>query len=129
MIGGYHAAKLTRYQDMIDRHIGRLSDESDINVLNMLNTKYIISDANTVELNPEALGNAWWVGEIVYAKDADAEMAALDTLTPSLTAVADEKFKDILGVDVPKPIAGDTICSQSSYISCKKCRRRPCRVL
>ena len=113
MIGGYHAAKLTRYQDMIDRHIGRLSDESDINVLNMLNTKYIISDANTVELNPEALGNAWWVGEIVYAKDADAEMAALDTLTPSLTAVADEKFKDILGVDVPKPIAGDTIYETS----------------
>lgn len=109
MVGGYHAAKLTRYQDMISRHIGRLSNESDINVLNMLNTKYIISDANTAEINPEALGNAWWVENIEYADNANAEMAALDTLQPAITAVADVKFKEILGSEIPQKLPGDTI--------------------
>ena len=109
MVGGYHAAKLTRYQDMISRHIGRLSNESDINVLNMLNTKYIISDANTVEINPEALGNAWWVENIEYADNANAEMAALDTIQPAITAVADVKFKEILGSEIPQKQPGDTI--------------------
>lgn len=109
MVGGYHAAKLTRYQDMITRHIGKLQDESDINVLNMLNTKYIITDENTAQINQDALGNAWWVNKIVYADNADAEMAALDTIYPAITAVADVKFKGILGQEIPMAEPGDTI--------------------
>lgn len=118
MVGGYHAAKLTRYQDMINRHLGQLKSPADFNVLNMLNTKYIIRDANTVIPNPNALGNAWWVDNIIYAQDADAEMAALDSINPSITAVADEQFRDILGDVVPQVAEGDTIFETSYKPNC-----------
>lgn len=113
MVGGYHAAKLTRYQDLIERHIGRLDSEDDINVINMLNTKYLILDEDNVELNQGALGNAWFVNGVAYANDANAEMAALDTLQPAYFAVADLKFKDILGESVAPVVPGDTIFETS----------------
>ncbi len=108
-VGGYHAAKLTRYQDLIERHLGKLDSEDDINVLNMLNTKYFIYDADHVEANPNALGNAWWVNSISYADNANAEMDALQSLMPAHEAVADKKFRDILGEDIPPVAPGDTI--------------------
>lgn len=54
-IGGYHAAKLTRYQDLIDRQISK----NNVEVLNMLNAKYLVVDDTTTHINPEALGNGW----------------------------------------------------------------------
>ena len=116
-IGGYHAAKLTRYQDMIERHLGKFlsgqPSEADMNVLNMLNAKYVVVGENEVVENPGALGNAWLVDRIVYVDNADAEMAALDSLNPAVTAVSDSRFRDVLGTSVPAKMAGDTIYETS----------------
>lgn len=106
-IGGYHAAKLTRYNDLLTHQISK----SNMGVLNMLNTKYIIS-GDTYEENPGALGNAWWVSGIDYVAGADAEMAALDSLDTRTRAVADRKFEATLGRAV-QPSAGDTIYETS----------------
>ncbi len=111
-IGGYHAAKLTRYQDLIDRHISNILEgagsEADMRVLDMLNARYIIDGSGQPYLNDRALGNAWFVDGIDYVKGADAEMSALDGLDPAVTAVADESFRSVLG-EVRPTAAGDTI--------------------
>ncbi len=134
-IGGYHAAKLTRYQDLIDRHlqyvarpeiadlltlrndsVAALYDpeevawlRSHLNVLDMLNTKYIITDPNAMPiLNTEAYGNVWFVDSIDYVSTPDAEMDALESINPRIEAVADEQFRAILGEATPGA-PGDTI--------------------
>ncbi len=110
-IGGYHAAKLQRYQDLIDRKlvaeqrglIGALNQtngdlaaanmDSITPVLNMLNAKYyIVSNEAAVE-NPAANGNGWFVQEVKFVKDANAEMDGLNDLDTKHAAVADEKFR------------------------------------
>ena len=106
-IGGYHAAKLTRYNDLLEHQIYR----NNTGVLNMLNTKYILS-GDQYEVNPDALGNAWWVSGIDYVSDANHEMAALDSLDTRTRAVADVKFRNILG-DASSPAPGDTIYETS----------------
>lgn len=106
-IGGYHAAKLTRYDDLLKNQITKGNPA----VLNMLNTKYIISKG-AVERNPEALGNAWFVNGISYVGTPDEEMSALDNLRTDSLAVADVKFKQILGDGVPVA-SGDTIYETS----------------
>lgn len=105
-IGGYHAAKLTRYNDLITKQIG---GEKGINpaVLNMLNAKYILN-GEEYQLNPEALGNAWFVDRIIYVDGAQAEMAGLDSLDVAHSAVADKSFAEMLGKSEQKN-AGDTI--------------------
>ena len=90
-IGGYSAAKLRRYQDLIDEHISKMN----WNVLNMLNTKYIVTQQG-VYPNPDAMGNAWFVNEVQFVPTPDDESAALNTLDLHKTAVADEKFRDVL---------------------------------
>ncbi len=90
-IGGYHAAKLRRYQDLIDEHISKMN----WSVLNMLNTKYIITRQG-VYPNPDAMGNAWFVNDVQFVPTPDDESAALNTLNLSRTAVADEKFREVL---------------------------------
>ncbi|GAC1377502.1 MAG: hypothetical protein NVSMB30_24540 [Hymenobacter sp.] len=86
-IGGYHGAKLRRYQDLIERQISTNNQQ----VLNMLNTRYLITgDAKQpVQRNPGALGNAWFVSEVKTVKSPDEEMAALNTLSPATVAVVD----------------------------------------
>lgn len=106
-IGGYHAAKLTRYNDLLDRQISK----GNMGVLNMLNTKYFLS-GDQYEENPDALGNAWFVNNIYYVANADKEMAALDSLNTTSDAVADEKFRAMLGNAVQKA-PGDTIYETS----------------
>lgn len=111
-LGGYHAAKLTRYQDLIERHLmpaaqGNITN-ANLNVISMLNGKYILDDKGSVIPNPAALGNAWLVDTVAYVKGADAEMAALDRLNPSREAVADEAFRPILGEPIAKAV-GDTV--------------------
>lgn len=103
-IGGYHAAKLTRYQDLIDHQINKGNPE----VINMLNTKYIIQSDSVVMINPDALGNAWFVDTLSYVDGAAAEMGALNNLHTATQAVADSKFSSVLGNAKPKA-AGDTI--------------------
>ncbi len=112
-LGGYHAAKLTRYQDMLERHLLPAAsgnfDEANLNVINMLNGKYIIDPQGRVIPNEAALGNAWLVDTLTVVDGADAEMAALDHIDPATTAVTDRRFTDILGTSAPAVAPGDTI--------------------
>lgn len=115
-IGGYHAAKLTRYQDLIDVHLQNFlsgnQNDADWNVLNMLNARYIVDMQGQPLQNPEALGNAWFVNEINYVNGADAEMQALSSINPAHTAIADSKFSTALGTSALKA-PGDTIFETS----------------
>jgi len=117
-VGGYHPAKLRRYQEMIEHHIspemqaaykaiataGGEMDSVDANkfrILNMLNTKYFIFPAGqqrqTVPiLNPHAYSNAWFVNKVQYVNNANEEIDALDSIIPTETAVVDARFKDVL---------------------------------
>ena len=106
-IGGYHAAKLTRYNDLITHQIS----QGNRAVLNMLNAKYFLN-GDQYEVNPEALGNAWLIDGITYVDGANAEMAALDTINPGLYAVSDQMFESILGM-ATSPAPGDTIYETS----------------
>ena len=116
-IAGYHAAKLRRYQEMIEHHItpemqaayqaiastgGEMDsvDASKFRVLNMLNTKYFIlpvGQGQTVSImNPHANGNAWFVDKVEYVDNANQEIDALHTILPTETAVVDVRFKGML---------------------------------
>ena len=92
-IGGYHAAKLRRYQDLIDQHLSKYHWP----VIGMLNAKYLIVPGDdgqpTPQLNPYALGNAWYVGELQVVDGANAESDALNTIDLSNTAVLDRPFE------------------------------------
>ena len=111
-IGGYHAAKLTRYQDLIDRHLSAFTrgsqSDADWNVLNMLNARYVVGMDGQALFNPEAYGNAWMVDTVTYVATPDAEMEALSRIDPSRVAVADSRFADILGKSAPTE-PGDTV--------------------
>ena len=117
-VGGYHAAKLRRYQEMIDHHIkpqmqaafkevaasgGEMDsvDAGKFQVLNMLNTKYFIFPVNQQGqtapiLNPYAYGNAWFVDKVQYVDNANEEIDAVGKVDLKNTAIVDVKFKDIL---------------------------------
>jgi hypothetical protein len=93
-IGGYHGAKMRRYQELITYQIAK----NNMQVLNMLNTKYFIvpteKQGPVAQANPGALGNAWFVNKVEWVPDADAEMAALDDFSPATTAIVDERFAE-----------------------------------
>ncbi|MFH1296663.1 MAG: YfhO family protein [Bacteroidota bacterium] len=100
-IGGYHGAKLRRYQELIENQISK----NNMDVLNMLNTKYVIiagEDRNPVaQRNYDALGNAWFVEDVNLVDNADQEMAALSHFTPADTAIVDKRFKNELQAFTP----------------------------
>lgn len=135
-VGGYHAAKLTRYNDLItyainpaltrlkqsaERSMSQSAEPtdslnpqaprrlftSDEPVLDMLNTKYYLL-GDYAEENPGALGAAWLVDTIRYAATANEEMEALGHIDPATTAVAGKEFEGILGKAAAKT-PGDTI--------------------
>ena len=127
-IGGYHAAKLRRYQEMIEEHIsaemntvfqevanagGDMDsvDATKFPVLNMLNARYFIfplEAGQTVPLrNPFALGNGWFVNQVTYVDNANEEIAAIHGINPRETVVVDKRFESVL-----KPAAeSDSTCS------------------
>ncbi|MEZ4825974.1 MAG: hypothetical protein R3C61_06725 [Bacteroidia bacterium] len=108
-VGGYHAAKLRRYQDMIDRHLSREMQDmynllqsqptdsafraglAGLEIFNMLNTRYFIFDPQKQPLvNPNAMGNAWFVKEVQFVNTPDEEIAALTNFNPKTTAFVDQ---------------------------------------
>ena len=127
-IGGYHAAKLRRYQEMIEEHIstemnslfkevaeagGDMDslDASKFPVLNMLNARYFIfplEGGQTVPLrNPFALGNAWFVDEVQYVNNANEEIEAIHGIDPLHQIVVDKRFESVVQ---PSSVA-DSTCS------------------
>ncbi len=95
-IGGYHAAKLQRFQDIIDRHISKGNQR----VLDMLNTKYFIMPSQqqgvpaSVQQNPGAMGNAWFVNSLEMVANANEEIDALNEIDPGNEAVIHQEFAD-----------------------------------
>ena len=129
-IGGYHAAKLRRYQELIEHHISREMQDaysevldaggdmdsvsaSKFRVINMLNARYLIfptQDGTVPIRNPYALGNAWFVDSVRYVGDANEEISALDDIMPENTAVVDARFKSLLnGAELLQKDAGSSI--------------------
>lgn len=96
-IGGYNAAKLRRYQDIIDFYLSR---HINSNVLNMLNARYVVVPSQdgqpNIQRNPQALGNAWFVNECQMVEDANAEIIALNTLNPADTAIVNKEFASMI---------------------------------
>lgn len=97
-IGGYHAAKLMRYDELIERQFGRSINED---VLDMLNTRYIIttkgeSESQTIQRRNRAAGNAWLVDKVTYVKDNEEEMNAIDSFDPRREAFIQEEFKPFI---------------------------------
>ncbi|MEL6651078.1 MAG: YfhO family protein [Bacteroidota bacterium] len=135
-VGGYHAAKMRRYSDLILRQIqpemqelaqiaglpdsARRAGLTRLQVINMLNTRYFIFRAGDAQnppqvlQNPAAMGNAWFVSDIQYVDDPDGEMAALTGFDPRRTAIVNQTAKDgyykqqLDGVN-PKPAPSDRI--------------------
>lgn len=113
-VGGYHAAKLARYNDVFNNYLvaaAQGAPEAD-GVVNMLNAKYRIYGPDSVALNPGALGNAWLVDNISYVDSPDNEFLALQIIDPATEAVADGRFANVLGEAIPK-VPGDTIYETS----------------
>ena len=137
-VGGYHAAKLNRYEDLIQRRLqpvlsyGYHPDfrndslratldasqrpvadalAASYRMLDMLNARYIITGDKEapVLLNTGSMGPAWLVPSVEYVKGADAEMSALASLDPRRQAVADERFAEILGRQTASLAPGDTV--------------------
>ena len=106
-IGGYSAVKLRRYQDLIDEHISKMN----WNVINMLNTKYIITRQG-VYPNPDAMGNAWFVNEVQFVPTPDDESAALNSIDMHKTAVADETFREVLTCEAQPNEADEIVLTQ-----------------
>ena len=97
-VGGYHAAKLRRFQDVIEFHIMK----NNMRIMNMLNAKYIIQQAGengpvVANPNPNALGNAWFVNEFKMVNNADEEILALNDFNPATEAIVDKRYADQIG--------------------------------
>ncbi len=92
-VSGYHGAKSRRYQDLINVNQYNLP----LPILNMLNTRYVVTRNNKIQRNPGALGNAWTVDSMIWAKSADEEMAAMRTLNPAKAAVIREEDRATVG--------------------------------
>ncbi len=94
-IGGYHAAKPGRIQELFNFYISKGNQQ----VINMLNIKYYIvkqDDKFVAQRNPNVNGNAWFVNEVKFVHSADEAMLALDSLNTKTTAIVNVKFKDLI---------------------------------
>jgi small basic protein len=112
-IGGYHGAKMKRYQELIENQISK----NNMEVLDMLNTKYFIvkgkNEEPEAQLNPGALGNAWFVKNYKVVENADSEINALSNFNPRDTAIIDKRFTDMLKGFTPQVDSGSVIALTS----------------
>ena len=127
-VGGYHGAKLKRYQELIDSALvgeintfisaaGNAKSAEDLipalsstPALNMLNTRYIIYNQEAPPvINPYSLGNAWFVEKPVLVENANKEIMAIKSLNPSAEAIIDKKFRDLVPATSYPISDGDTI--------------------
>ena len=97
-IWGYSAARMKRFDEILDNQFSKSTNQ---NVLNMLNTKYLIYQDQktgnfTIKNNDEACGHAWFVSKIAFVKNADEEMKAITAFSPKDEAIVDERFKKIV---------------------------------
>ncbi len=97
-IGGYSAARLKRYDELIDNQLATNPPNHD--VLDMLNTKYVITTDTgrnyRVARNETACGHAWFVKSVKYADNADQEMQAISSFDPKNEAIVDKRYKKII---------------------------------
>jgi hypothetical protein len=115
-IGGYHAAKLKRYQELIEKQFSKSINQD---VLDMLNTKYIITQdqqngSYKMQRNATAAGHAWIVPHVQFAKDADEEMKAINSFDPKQEAIVDVRYKNLIDEKRLGPGTG-AIISLDSY--------------
>ncbi|MFD2823472.1 YfhO family protein [Lacinutrix iliipiscaria] len=109
-LSGYHAAKLKRYDELFDFHIAR----NNMNVLNMLNTKYIIAEENGKIFpfeNTDANGNAWFVEKLNVAQSANEEIKALDSLNTKKEAVLIANRQNVENIKAKKEFKIDSLAS------------------
>jgi hypothetical protein len=97
--GGYSAARLKRFEELLDNQFSKSVNQD---VLDMLNVKYIITSdpttkAEKMQVNPTTCGNAWFVKSVKYVKNADAEMVAISSFDPKQDAIVDEQYKTLAG--------------------------------
>ena len=112
-IGGYHGAKLRRYQDVINHYIGgdKVGSKGFWNVINMLNTKYLIyphANKPMANINPEAFGNAWIVSDIKWVTTPNEEIDAIENTNVKTTAIVNDEFKNVIG-DLTPSVGTGTI--------------------
>ncbi len=111
-IGGYHGAKLRRYQDVINRYLGgnKMGSNGFWNVLNMMNTKYLIYPQNNnkavANINPDAFGNAWIVSDIKWVTTPNEEIAAIENTDVKTTAIVNDEFRNVIGDFNPSSVSG-----------------------
>lgn len=106
-VGGYSPVKLRRYQDIIDFYLSNRG--INMNILNMLNTKYVIFPAEkgpVVQQNPDALGNAWFVDSLLWVDSPDDEILAFAEINPAKTAVIDRQWQS--NVSIASLVTGDS---------------------
>ena len=116
-IGGYHAAKLKRYQELIDNQFSKSINQD---VLDMLNTKYIITQdqqngSYKMARNSTAAGNAWIVSSVQFAKDADEEMKAISSFDPKKEAIVDQQYKRLIDLKRVTPGGPTAMIKLDSY--------------
>lgn len=124
-IGGYHGAKLRRYQELIENELGgeiqflqsRLKEVADdsslqfmmqrMNAINMLNAKYIIVNPDAAPLtNKNALGNCWFVDEAKIVANADSEIAEVGKINPATTCIIDKRYANQIPSGFTKDASG-----------------------
>ncbi len=97
-VGGFHSARLKRFQELVDQQMTKSINQD---VLDMLNTKYIITQdpqngSYKMQRNSTACGNAWFVESVQFAKNADEEMKAISSFDAKKEAIVDERFKSLI---------------------------------